>query len=116
MIDMIEQLKDVKKVYVLNKSLYFVKGINYAVYYVTKIEYRGINKWYVQLKTYVKSKYFKKTINLTGFSTRSLPNSYEIYDDLNELIKDYCQFVKNNPDQNKALTKALAKQYPQYFM
>jgi len=116
MIDTIEELQTVNKIYVLDTTVYRAKSLNYAVYKVVKTEQRGIGKWFVQLKTSARNKSFYNTINVVVRYSLTLPNKQLAFSNLGELEKEYCKIVKKSPDKNPELTKKLAVKYPEHFI
>lgn len=116
MIDTIEELQTVNKIYVLDTTVYRAKGLNYAVYKVVKTEQRGIGKWFVQLKTSARNKSFHSTINVVVRYSLTLPNKQLAFSNFEEMEKEFCKIVKKSSDKNPALAKKLAAKYPQYFI
>lgn len=115
MIDTVEELSKKKKVYVLNETL-TQPNVLYAVYNVTKSEYRGINKYYVQLKTNSLMKEFPSTLNIVGLRIQFNYNSkLKVFETYNDMMKYFCSAVKQDPI-NKTLVKKLTQSHPQYFI
>jgi len=117
MIDLVEDLANYKKIYVLYDSI-TTDDLLYAVYNVTKVERRSTMKYYAQMKTNSTHKYFKKTLNVVGMSLefKHTPNPYVVFDNLNDLKKHYCKELKKNPEKNPKLVKKFIKQFPDYFI
>jgi hypothetical protein len=117
MIDLVEDLANYKKVYILYDSI-TTSDITFAVYSVTKVERRGTMKYYAQLKTSSQHKWFKKTLNVVGLSIEfpHTANPYKLFDNLDDLRKHYCKQLKKEPEKNPKLLKKLTKQFPEYFI
>jgi hypothetical protein len=117
MIDLIENIGALKKVYVLDTGLWNKNRMEFNVYSVTKLDRLGVNKWYVELKNNAIKTTFPKALNSKGFMLRfkGYPD-YLCYADAETMIKDYCFIIRTNPDKNKTLTKKMTTLYPQYFV
>ena len=117
MIDLVEELENHKKVYVLYDSI-TTEDLLFAVYDVITVERRGTMRYYAQLKTSSQHKYFKKTLNVVGMRLEfsHTANPYKVFDNLNDLRKYYCKQLKKNPEKNQKLVKKLVKKFPDYFI
>lgn len=117
MIDLVEELANHKKVYVLYDSI-TTDDLLFAVYNVTKVERRGTMKHFAQMKTSSQHKWFKKTLNVVGMSLefKHTANPYKVFDNLDDLRKHYCKQLKKNPEKNPKLVKKLTNQFPEYFV
>lgn len=117
MIDLVEDLVNHKKVYVLYDSI-TTNDLLYAVYNVTKVERRGTIKYYAQLKTNSIHKWFKRTLNVVGLRLEfnNYPDPYTVFASLDDLKKYYCKQLKNNPEKNPKLLKKCTNQFPDYFI
>ena len=117
MIDLVEDIGSMKKVYVLDTGLWNKTTMDFNVYSVTKLDRLGMNKWYVELKKNAVKTHFPKTLNSKGLMLRFKGYSdYRCYSDVESMRKDYCYIIKNNPEENKSLTKKMTNLYPQYFV
>jgi len=117
MIDIVEDLQNHKKVYVLYDSI-TTDDLLFAQYTVSKVERRGSMKYYAQLKTSSQHKYFKKTLNVVGMSLEfnHTANPYKVFDNIHDMRKYYCKQLKQNPEKNPKLVKKLTKLYPEHFI
>lgn len=117
MIDLVEDLQNHKKVYVLYDSI-TTDELLFAVYSVVKVERRGSMKYYAQLKTSSRHKLFNNTINVVGLALefKHITDPYKVFSNLNDLRKHYCKQLKKNPEKNPKLTKKLSKQFPDLFI
>ena len=117
MIDLVEDIKELKKLYVLDTGLWNKTNMDFNVYSVTKLDRLGVNKWYVELRNNAIKTSFPKTLNSKGLMLRFKGHSdYRCYADAESMRKDYCYIIKNNPDKNRSLTKKMTNLYPQYFV
>ena len=117
MLDLVEDIGSLKKVYVLDTGLWNKNRMVFNVYSVTKLDRLGVNKWYVELKNNAIKTTFPKALNSRGLMLRFKGYSdYRCYGDVESMRKDYCYIIKTNPDKNKSLTKKMSDLYPQYFV
>lgn len=117
MLDLIEDIGSLKKVYVLDTGLWNKTNMEFNVYSVTKIDRLGVNKWYVELKNNALKSSFPKTLNSKGLMLRFKGHSdYLCYEDFDTMKRDYCFIIKTNPDKNKKLTKKMMNLYPELFV
>ena len=116
MLDLVEDLKRYKNVWILNSDI-TREDMELIQYHITAFEYRGINKFYAQLKTNSQNKQFKKIINLVGFRLEfsNKPN-YKVFESKYDAIRYFCKQLKLNPEKNKNLLKKLKKNHIQYFI
>lgn len=117
MIDLVEDLENYKKVYVLYDSI-TTDDILYAVYNVAKVERRGTMKYFAQMKTNSTHKWFKNTLNTVGMSLefKHSPNPYKVFSNVDDLRKYFCKQLKQKPEKNPKLVKKLTKLYPESFI
>lgn len=117
MIDLIEDICDLKKIYVLDTDLWNKTSMEFNVYSVTTLDRLGINKWYTELRKNTIKTHFPKTLNSKGLMLRFKGYSdYRCYADAESMRKDYCHIIKQNPDKNRLLTDKMISLYPQYFV
>lgn len=117
MIDLIEELKEKNKIYLLLDT---TKDFIFAEYKVDFVEFKGINKYESQItliKANKKIRHFKKKYNLTGYRFRieNGKKTYLIYDDCDDMVKYFCKKMKNNIDENPKLFKKLKNKYPEHI-
>lgn len=118
MIDLVEELKEHNIVYVWLPS---PKGFFYAEYKVSKSEYNGIQQHLAQLsllKVVKKPRFFNTVIKVQGFrleDNKTLKRPYKFYDEMDDMIKDFCRFIKNHSEENQKLFKKIKNRYPDFF-
>ena len=120
MIDIVEDLANFSKVYVLDTNIWKKDKMDYAVYSVTKVERKpGINKFFAQLKTNAYKTIFPKRLQTQGFTISfggGKYSSYKCYDNIKDMRRDYCRILKHDPDKNPTLFKKLMALHPENFV
>jgi len=116
MIDTIEELSAAKKIYVLDTNVWRKEKIDYAIYTVSRFERKGVNRYFIELKTNAFKSKFPKRLRAQGFTISFGKYSYQCYDNLDEAIRDYCRILKKDPSKNEELFKKLLELYPQNYV
>jgi len=116
MLDLVEELKEGKIVYILLDSF---KDLLYGKYKVINSEYQSVKNQSATLSLVdvkKKRRYFRKTYMFSGFRIEfDTEHTYFIYDNFDDLIRDFCKKMKKNPNKNIKLAKKLQNRYPNYF-
>ena len=117
MIELIEELKEKNKIYLLLDT---TKDFIFAEYKVDFVDFKGINKYESQItfiKANKKNRYFKKNYMLVGyrFKIENREKTYLVYDDYNDMIKCLCKKMRNHVDENPKLFKKLKNKYPEHI-
>jgi len=115
----IEDLKLGQKIYVSSqpRRYYLDDTIAYAVYQITKMEQKGVGKWFIEMKTHARNKRFKKTIKVVNRHSLDLSAmGFEANDSLASIHKSTCEILKNHPKDNPKLFKKMMDLYPQNFV
>lgn len=117
MIDLVEELQNYKKVYVLYDSL-TTEEILIAQYDVVTVEKRSTMKYFAKLRTNSRHKYFKKELNTVSFRLEfpHQANPYDVYESRDAATKAFCKHLKEQPEKNPKLLNKLKEQYPHYFI
>lgn len=118
MIDIVEELQVGTTVYLTVDTL---KDFIYAEYIVIQNDYQGIKNNRAVLKrrsALKKQRYFREMITLEGFHLKFThsPTPFKLYDDYNEMVKDFCKKLKSTPNTNIKLEKKMRSQHPRYFL
>jgi len=117
MLYLVEDLIRSKNYYILDSNIFMKQQMDYAVYKVFKIEKRGINRSFAQLKTNARNTLFPKTLNVVGSSIEFKGHSkLKIFETFDEMASEYCKMVRRDKDTNSDLFKKLLNQYPEYFI
>lgn len=117
MLDLIEELEENATVFILLET---DKNLLYGEYLVVERKNGLMRDQYAKIQlvnTPKKARYFRNTIEFKGFRIEfpHTPNTYNIFDNYDEMVKEFCKKLKRKPEANIKLYKKLKNKYPIYF-
>ena len=115
MIELIEDLKDFKQVYILNTNVWRKEKIEYAMYSVLVLKNIGVNVWFAKLATSAFKSNFPKKINVKGLGLQA-KRQLEVFGTKAEMVRYYCHILRDAPDKNQELFEKMLKLHPQNFI
>jgi hypothetical protein len=116
MVYLTEELEVKKNYFVLDTSIWHKKDIDFAVYRVFKKERRGIQRYFVELKTNANNKKFPKSLRCVGHSIQFQNSKLKVYETKDEMIQEYCRIIKYDKSSNPYLFDKLLVDYPEFFV
>lgn len=118
MLSLVEELKENTIVYLLLES---TNGFYYAEYEITRNEYIGIRKHFVELmlkNAHIKKRYFNDVVTVSGFrleDNETLKRPYIFFNDKEDMVKHFCRYLEHHTEENQKLLKKIKNRFPEYF-
>ncbi len=115
MIELIEDLKDYKQVFVLDTGVWRKQKLDYNVYTVNTLQNRGTNVWFASLSNNAYKTNFPKKINVKGLGLQA-QRYLEVFGTKAAMVRHYCHILRDKPEANQELFEKMLKLHPQNFI